>query len=73
MEWASLLGVTDQGAYIGECVGGEEVTFSSRVLSYGSAIESQGIACYSGSAALTCVDLATGHGFDVNRAAFVKF
>ena len=71
--WAAIFGLDDSGVHLGMCVGGEEVTFASRVLPYGDAIQTQGIGCYSSSAALTCLDLATGHGFTVNRARFVQF
>ena len=73
MDWTAYFSLGDPGVKLGLCLGGEEVTYSSRVLPYGDAIQALGIGCYSSSAALTCLDLATGHGFTVNRASFVQF
>jgi hypothetical protein len=74
LNWASgLINLHAAGATLGQCVGGPEVTYLSRVLPYGRAIQALGIGCYSSSAALTCVDVDSGHGFTVSKAAFTRF
>ena len=71
--WTAYFSLSDASVDLGMCLGGEEVSFASRVLPYGDSIETLGIGCYSSSAALTCLDLSTGHGFIANRSRFVKF
>ena len=74
LNWSTgLVNLIAAGASLGECVGGPQVTYRSRVLAYGSVIQAQGIGCYSASAALTCLDIASGHGFALSRAAFATF
>ena len=74
LNWATgLLDFSGTSATLGQCVGGPQVTYSSKVLSYGSTLTAQGFACYSGSDALTCVKPDTGHGFAVSRAALRTF
>lgn len=65
--------LTARGAKIGLCLGGVQVTYSSNVLPYGRAIQALGIGCYSAPEALTCVDISSGHGFSLNRAAFTTY
>ena len=73
-DWAGATFSLDQtGVRLGLCLGDEEVTYSSRTLDYGDAIQTSGIGCYSSSAALTCLDTATGHGFTANRSRFTQF
>ena len=74
LNWSTgLVDLTAAGASLGECVGGPQVTYRSRVLGYGNAIQALGIGCYSGTAALTCLDIASGHGFALSRAALATF
>lgn len=74
LNWSTgLVNLTVAGASIGECVGGPQVTYQSRVLGYGSAIQALGIGCYSASAALTCLDITSGHGFALSKGAFTTF
>lgn len=73
MNWTAYFSLGNTGVKLGLCLGGEEVSYLSRVLPYGDAIQALGIGCYSSSAALTCMDMATGHGFTVNRARFIQF
>lgn len=74
LNWsASLLDLTNEAAELGRCVGDAQVTYSSNVLTYGSVIRAHGFSCYSGSAALTCLNTDGGHGFSVSKASLHTF
>ena len=72
--WVAYFGfVTGGQVRVGACVGGPEFGPTTMTLPYGSAIELSGIGCRSESGFLACADLATGHGFAVNRDAIKKY
>jgi hypothetical protein len=69
LNWvASSLSILSGEVSRGLCLGGEPFDPISTVLPYGSTLRHGSLACRSESAFLSCVDLATRHGFAVNRA-----
>ena len=68
-----LIDLAADGAVLGQCVGGPQVTYHSRVLGYGQTLSSGGISCASEPTALTCAIDSTQHGFSLNRQGVRRF
>lgn len=65
--------VSPAGAVQGLCSGGQEIPSQTVELPYGATLRVGDYACYSAPEALTCAQLSTRHGFQVNRDHFMPF
>lgn len=70
LNWSASWLTLNTGAVIrGACLGGPPFAPYGAVLPYGSTLQDGSITCRSESAFLACANVATGHGFAVNRSS----
>jgi hypothetical protein len=73
LNWLSGLVSLDTEIHVGDCAGNPETTLDSTVLAYGHTLRFGDFGCYSGAAALTCLQTTSEHGFSLSRTALTSF